>query len=203
MRSELSPSSIAVVVLALLVAMLPQICSAAAPSPGFTAVLQIGAQGTSAIEIAPDRTWFLTGTFRTMAIRDMTTGTILRELMAGAHTRLTRMAISGDGQVVFARLARDVDEVETAAWSTVTGLPIENVGTLAPSLETSKWTWIEHKWPSSWLHDPNGPIDLATEKRYLVDQKLASLLDLEKVESVEFDRSAGFDLGDDGRRGAG
>lgn len=185
MRSELSRSSIAITVLALLSMMLPRVGRAAAPPPGYTAVLQIGSEDTSAIEIAPDRVWFLTGGFRAMAIRDMRSGTIFREWAAGVGTRFTRMAISTDGQVVFARLARDLDEVETVAWSAVTGLPIDNAGTLAPSLDASNWTWIEHKWPSSWPHDPNGPIDLAAEKQYLVDQKLASLLDLEKVESIE------------------
>jgi len=185
MRSESLLSSIAAAVLGLVSAMLSQISSAAEPPPGFASVLQIGAQGTSAIEIAPDRTWFLTGTQSAITVRDMRTGVIFRELVAGGHTRFTRIAISGDGRVVFARLAREADETETAGWSTATGLPIENAGMLVQSLEASNWTWIEHKWPSSWPHDPDRPIDLATEKQYLVDQKLASLVDQEKVEIVE------------------
>jgi hypothetical protein len=185
MQSGLLPSSIGMAFFALLSAMLPQVGRAATPPPGYRAVLQIGAEETWAIEIAPERTWFLTGAFRAMAVRDMRTGTIYREWAAGVGTRFTRMAISADGQVVFARLARDVDEVETVAWSAITGLPVGDAATLAPSLAASNWTWIEHKWPSSWSHDPSGPIDLAAEKQYLVDQNLASLLDLEKVESVE------------------
>ncbi|UZE47635.1 hypothetical protein [Rhodopseudomonas sp. P2A-2r] len=184
-RSELSLSSIAAAVLGLVSAISPQIGSAAEPRLGFDAVLQIGSQGTSAIEIAPDRTWFLTGTQREVTVRDVNTGIIFRSLVASGGTRFTRMAISRDGSVVFARVARDTGEVETAAWSPATGLRIENAGMLAPPLEAYNWTWIEHKWPSSWPRDPDGPRDPATEKQYLVDQKLASLIDLEKVESVE------------------
>ncbi|WP_155809410.1 hypothetical protein [Bradyrhizobium sp. URHA0013] len=184
-RSVSSLSSFAAAVLGLISAIAPQIGSAAEPPPGFNAVVQIGPEGTSAIMIAPDRKWFLTGTQREVTVRDMNTGNIFRNLVASEGTRFTRMAISGDGRVVFARVARDTDEVETAAWSPETGLRIENAGMLVPSLEANNWTWIEHKWPSSWSRDPDGPIDLATEKQYLVDQKLASLIDLEKVASVE------------------
>ena len=185
MRSKESPSSVVAAALGLVLTMLPQIGCAAEPPPGFATVLQIGAEGTSAIEIAPDHTWFLAGTQSTIAIRDVKTGTIFRELMAERGTRFTRVAISGDGSVIFAKLARDADDTETAGWAAATGLPIENAGMLAPPLDASNWTWIEHKWPSSWPHDPSGPIDLATEKQYLVDQELASLIDPDKVESIE------------------
>lgn len=185
MRSELSRSSPAVAVLVLLLAMLPQIGRTASPAPGFRAVVQMGAEHTAAIEIAPDRTWFLAGTSGAIAIRDMRTGTILRELWAGREASFTRMAISSDGGSVFARLARDAGEIETVGWSAATGFPVEKAGTSAPSLEAAHWIWIEHKWPVSWPLATDGPVDLAAEKQYLVAQKLALPFELEKVESIE------------------
>jgi hypothetical protein len=67
MPSETSLAPIAAAVLGLVMAMSPQISGAAEPPPGFATTLQIGAEGTSGIEIAPDHSWFLAGTPSTIA----------------------------------------------------------------------------------------------------------------------------------------
>ncbi len=165
-------------------AALPRVGTAAEAPPGFVAVTQLGPEHTQAIEIAPSRSWFLTGTQATIVISDLRTGAILRELTSGESARFTRMAISADGRVVLARLARDtVDDTETMGWSAETGAPIEDAAALALPLDASNWTWIERKRPSPWPFDV--PHDLQAEKNYLVDQRLASLVSLEKVQSVE------------------
>jgi hypothetical protein len=184
MRSRSLLSFVAIAVVELVSAAFLQIAAAAAPPPGFKAVTQLGPEDTSAIEIAPNRSWFLTGTQVAIVVRDMTTGGPLREMTPGGFARFTRMAISADGHVVFARLARDtVDDTETMGWSAETGSPIENAAALAPPLDGNDWTWISHLAPSSWPFQ--GPHDLQAEKKYLADQQLASLVSLENVERIE------------------
>jgi hypothetical protein len=165
-------------------AALPRAGMAAEAPPGFAAVVQIGPEGTWAIEIAPNRSWFLTGTQAAIVISDLRTGAILRQFASGASARFTRMTISADGRVVLARIARDtVDDTETMGWLAETGAPINDAAALAPPLDASSWAWIEPKRPSPWPFDT--PHDLQAEKNYLVDRQLASLVNLEKVQSVE------------------
>lgn len=185
MRSKSLLSFVAAVIVELVSAAFPQIGEAAEPPPGFVAVTQVGPEGTEAIEIAPNRSWFLTGAYGAIVVWDLRTGAILRELTS-VGARFTRMTISADGRMVFARLTRDAgEETETVGWSAETGLSIENAATLAPSLDGSNWTWIEHKWPASHPFPEDVAFDLAGAKKYLADQQLASLVDLVKVESIE------------------
>jgi hypothetical protein len=140
-----SKSLLTAVIVELVSAAFPQIGGAAEPPPGFVAVTQVGPEYTEAIEIAPNRSWFLTGTYGAIVVWDLRTGSILRELTS-VGAQFARMAISADGRIVFARLAQDTgDETETVGWSAETGLSIENAAMLAPSLDGSNWTWIAYK----------------------------------------------------------
>jgi len=184
-RRVRSKSLLTAAILALVSATFQQTGGAAEPPPDFVAVTQVGPEHTEAIHIAPSRSWFLTGTYNAIVVWDMRTGSILRGLRS-AGAQFTRMAISTDGRIVFARLAKDTgDETETVGWSAETGLSIENAAMLAPSLNGSNWTWIAHKWPAARPFPKDVPFDLAGQKKYLTDQQLAALVDIEKVESIE------------------
>jgi hypothetical protein len=186
MRSRSLPFFVTAVVVELVFAGFARIGLGAEAPPGFVAVPQFGPEYTEAIEIAPNRSWFLSGTYGAIDVWDLKSGAILRELTPDRAGRFTRMAISADGRLVFARLAADVgDDTDTAAWSAETGLPIENAETLAPPLDSSAWVWIDHKWPSSRSLPKEVPFDVERAKKYLVDQQIAFLVDLEKVASIE------------------
>lgn len=156
----------------------------AGPPPDRVAVVQIGADHTWALAIAPDWTWFVAGTQSAIAVRDLKTGTILREFLADAEDWFTRIAISHDGRSVVARLARDGNEVATIGWSAQTGARIDDTADIAGSLGPGDWSWVVHKWPSSWPH-PTGRYERTDEKAYLIAQKLATLVDVEKVEGID------------------
>jgi WD40 repeat protein len=156
--------------------------AAAEDLSGFSVMLQLGDSFTPwAIAIAPDDRWFLTATQSTIYLSDLKTGEVLRRLAARTPGRLTRVAISKDGSAVLARHVPDDGAEEILGWSSETGLPIAQAETAAPAPDAPDWKWIENEWPASNV----APYDRAAPKKYLVDQKIDRLVDLDQVERVE------------------
>jgi len=156
--------------------------AAAEDLSGFSVMLQLGDSFVpSAIEIAPNARWFLTAAQNAIYLSDLKTGAVLRRLIAGTPGRLTRVVISKDGSAVFARHVPNDGAEEMLGWSAETGLPIAHAGTAAPAPDAPAWNWIETEWPAANV----APYDGTAPQKYLVDQKIDRLFDLNRVERVE------------------
>jgi hypothetical protein len=156
---------------------------------GFSVMLQRGdTSHPDAIEIAPDGRWFLTareGLFESpIYLSDLESGAVLRSLIVPG--RIRRVAISKDGRTVFAEYTSynelgDNGPEEVLGWNAETGQPIAHAETAAPAPDDPNWSLIEKNWPST-----NGPpYDSYAPKKYLVDQKIDRLVDVNRVERVE------------------
>ena len=149
---------------------------------GFSVMLQLGASSVPwAIEIAPNDHWFLTATENAIYLSDLQTGVVLRRLFARTPGRLTRVVISKDGSAVFAKHVLNDGAEEILGWSSETGLPFAHAETAAPAPDAPDWNWIEKEWPASNV----APYDGDAPKKYLVDQKIDRLVDVNRVERVE------------------
>jgi hypothetical protein len=149
---------------------------------GFSVMLQLGDSSVPwGIEIAPSDHWFLTATQSAIYLSDLKTGAVLRRLIASKPGRLTRVMISKDGRAVFARHVLNDGAEEILGWSSETGLPFAHAETAAPAPDAPDWNWIEREWPVSNVV----PYDGAASKKYLVDQKIDRLVDVDQVERVE------------------
>jgi hypothetical protein len=170
-----------------LAATLAVICSGAAMSKakpddlsGFSVMLQLGDSSVpGAIEIAPDSRWFLTASASAIYLSDLKTGAVLRKLVAPG--RIARVAISKDGSLVFARYALDDDSEKVSSWDAETGAPVAQAETTAPASDDPRWNWIVGKWPDGNV----APYDGNSPRKYLSDQKIDQLVDLDRVERVE------------------
>lgn len=156
--------------------------AAAGDLSGFSVMLQLGGSSApQAIEIAPNHGWFLAATERAIYLSDLKTGAVLRRLIADTPGRLTRVVISKDGSAVFARHVLNDSTEEILGWSSETGLPIAHAETAAPATDAPDWNLIENEWPASNI----APYDRAAPTRYLVDQKIDRLVDVNRVERIE------------------
>ena len=161
--------------------------AAAAPArdlAGFSVMLQFGPSTAPwAIAISPDRKWFLTASQFQLYLWDLKTGAVLRRLDLGVlkGDRLVRVAISDDGDAIFARSAgRDSGE-KILGWASATGTPMTHADAVAPPQVSSNWSWIEHVWPES----AAAPYDAQAPKKYLIDNKIDRLVELNAVNWVE------------------
>jgi WD40 repeat protein len=156
--------------------------AAAEDLSGFSVVLQLGDSSVPwAIEIAPNDRWFLTASGSAIYLSDLKTGAVLRRLVAPAPGRLTQAVISKDGSAVFARQVLSDDTEEVLGWNAETGLPIAHAEVLAPAPDDPSWNWIETKWPATNV----APYDGHAPRKYLVDQGIDRLVDVNRVERVE------------------
>ena len=132
-----------------------------------------------AIEIAPNDRWFLAASASAIYLSDLKTGAVLRRLVAPGF--LTRVAISKDGSAVFGTYSRDHGPESLMGWNAETGLPIANAEWGAPAPDDPNWSWIDGKLPGASipLYDHNAA------RKYLLDQKIDQLVDLNRVERVE------------------
>jgi WD40 repeat protein len=149
---------------------------------GFSVMLQLGDSSVPwAIEIAPNDRWFLTASGSAIYLSDLKTGAVLRRLVARAPGRLTRAVISKDGSAVFAGHVRSDDTEEVLGWNAETGLPIAHAEMVAPGPDEPNWNWIERKWPAANV----APYDNHAPRKYLVDQRIDRLVDVNRIERVE------------------
>ncbi len=132
-----------------------------------------------AIEIAPNDRWFLAASQSAIYLSDLETGAVLRRLVAPGF--LTRVAISKDGSAVFAKYSLDDGSEGLFGWSAETGLPIANPESGVPAPDGPNWSWIDVKWPSA----SAPPYDGHAPKKYLLDQKIDRLVDVNRVQRVE------------------
>jgi WD40 repeat protein len=153
----------------------------------FSVVLQRGDTSyPNAIVIAPNGRWFLTARRGESPIHvsDLESGAVLRVLFPPGALR--RVAISKDGRTIFARyIPHDAPDdngpEQVAGWNAETGRPVAQAETAAPMPDDPSWNWVDQKWP-----DTNGPpYDFHFPKKYLFDQKIEQLVDVDRVESVE------------------
>lgn len=149
---------------------------------GYSVMLQLGDSSVPhAIEIAPNDRWFLAASGSAIYLSDLKTGAVLRRLVApGFLTFLTRVAISKDGSAVFATYSRDHGPEGLMGWNAETGLPIANAELEAPAPDEPNWSWIDGKLPGA-----SFPLNGDKARKYLLDQKIDQLVDLNRVERVE------------------
>jgi hypothetical protein len=160
----------------------PRTEAAANDLSGFSVMPQLGdSSAPGAIGIAPDGRWFLTANPGAIYLSDLDSGAVLRRLIPHTPGRLTRVAISKDGNAVVAKLVPDEGADEILGWSSETGLPIAHAETAAPPPDAPDWNWIERQWPKSNV----APYDFSAPQKYLVDQKIDRLVDVSRVERVE------------------
>lgn len=147
---------------------------------GFSVMLQLGDSFVPhAIEIAPNDRWFLAASPSAIYLSDLETGSVLRRLVAPGF--LTRVAISKDGSAVLAKYSLDDGSEGLFGWSAETGLPIEKPESEAPAPDGPNWSSIEGKWPGAGA----APYDDHAPQKYLLDQKIDQLVDVNRVERVE------------------